>query len=200
MGNSCSDICDSVINLMCRKCPNFKTCQNYEDEANHDQMLECISEMKMGKYPKHFSDCDGNSHNILYCADYKKRDQILFNSATINWDEPTNYHKEFEIKAETIKELADQGFIDLEHDDWCDNVPPLKDFYEMARDNPELTVKGICRRPTDENSKYDSGISFKSIDGKDIPLSRLEDLIYQCRHANDFAFGLENGTIYAWFD
>jgi len=40
----CSDICDMVIEIMCGHCPYYKTCQNVEDEANHDQMRDCILE------------------------------------------------------------------------------------------------------------------------------------------------------------
>ena len=38
----CSDICDCIISIMCTKCPNYKECQNAEDDANHGQMQTCI--------------------------------------------------------------------------------------------------------------------------------------------------------------
>jgi len=62
MGNTCPDICDSIINLMCRKCPNFKKCQHEEDDANHDQMQECIGHLVMSEYPDTFEDMDGVQH------------------------------------------------------------------------------------------------------------------------------------------
>jgi hypothetical protein len=43
MSTDCTDICDLIIEIMCMHCPNYKTCQNVEDEANHDQMLKCLA-------------------------------------------------------------------------------------------------------------------------------------------------------------
>lgn len=45
MSNGCVEICDAVLEMMCTVCPNWKKCQNAEDEANHDQMLECMGEI-----------------------------------------------------------------------------------------------------------------------------------------------------------
>ena len=38
----CTDICDIVISVMCKQCPNYEKCQNIEDEANHEQMKACL--------------------------------------------------------------------------------------------------------------------------------------------------------------
>lgn len=38
----CIDICEIVLSVMCTKCPNYKKCQNVEDEANHEQMETCL--------------------------------------------------------------------------------------------------------------------------------------------------------------
>lgn len=39
----CIDICDTIVEIMCSHCPNYEKCQNVEDEANHEQMLECLA-------------------------------------------------------------------------------------------------------------------------------------------------------------
>ena len=52
MGNSCVDVCDAVLSVMCVPCPHYKKCQNMEDECNHDQMLSCMGSLKMSEYPK----------------------------------------------------------------------------------------------------------------------------------------------------
>jgi hypothetical protein len=50
---SCVDICDRVIGIMCLKCPHYNSdCMPEDDEANHEQMLYCISSLeRKGEYP-----------------------------------------------------------------------------------------------------------------------------------------------------
>ena len=58
----CVDICDLVVSVMCKDCPNYAKCQNAEDEANHDQMEACLvngvltnpSDIKFGSWPAEF--------------------------------------------------------------------------------------------------------------------------------------------------
>lgn len=54
-GSDCVDVCDEVISMMCFQCPHYHTvCMPVEDEANHEQMLMCMGEMKdrlNGKFP-----------------------------------------------------------------------------------------------------------------------------------------------------
>ena len=60
--NDCTEVCDLIIDLMCKPCPNYKKCQNGEDEANHDQMLLCLvhgvlaapDDTELGIYPTEF--------------------------------------------------------------------------------------------------------------------------------------------------
>jgi hypothetical protein len=56
MSSDCTDICDTVYEIMCGGCPHCTACQNAEDEMNHDQMLVCMRSlcMKGDKYPVHF--------------------------------------------------------------------------------------------------------------------------------------------------
>jgi len=56
----CTDICDCVLEVMCHKCPHWETCQDLEDGANHDQMLECMGDLKMHKYPDTFISASDN--------------------------------------------------------------------------------------------------------------------------------------------
>lgn len=204
METTSEDIVAKLIDTMCCSCTNFKVCHKCEGEVkfNHDQMLICMGTLNLklgGNRPKTFSDVDGVLHNILYCPDYLKRDQILFGEK-VDWKERGNHHKEFEIDVEVITKLGMAEFIDLTHDDYTDNMPPPKDFFDMANDNRELTVKGECRPPDSENSKYDSGITFNGLTGKDIPLDRLQDLIYMCRQATELDFDIKTASISACWD
>jgi hypothetical protein len=60
VSNTCTDICDCVLEVMCHKCPHWETCQDLEDVANHDQMLECMGDLKMHKYPDTFISASDN--------------------------------------------------------------------------------------------------------------------------------------------
>lgn len=75
MGNTCPDICDAILVAMCHECPNFKTCQNYEDEANHDQMLECINHLFVVRYPTSFEDVDRIGHTNEDADNLTKEDR-----------------------------------------------------------------------------------------------------------------------------
>ena len=162
-------------------------------------MLICMADLKVSRYPTTFTDVDGVSHDILYCPDYLKRDQILFGKK-VDWTDKKNNQKKFEIGVEVITKLGISDFVDLTFDDYTDNLPPPKDFFNMANENHELVVKGECRPPDSENSKYDSGVTFNGISGNDIPLDRLQDLIYLCRQSTELDFNIRTGSISAWWD
>ena len=54
MVTDCSDVCDTLYSLMCAKCPIESICMPIEDQANNDQMIEClcfITERLKGNYP-----------------------------------------------------------------------------------------------------------------------------------------------------
>lgn len=54
MGFDASSICDILVDVMCRDCPNSSKCQNDDDEYNYDQMAECMGLLTMGEYPDDF--------------------------------------------------------------------------------------------------------------------------------------------------
>jgi len=198
MGNTCPDICDKVIEVMCQSCPNFKTCQNYEDDCNHDQMLVCMIALQMKQYPATFYDCDAVSHKRQY-FDPSVRDPIIFGDEEIDWDDRKNYHKEFEIGFKAIHKLAEAGLIDVSDDEYDGSRPSKKFFLETAENNPNIRVRGFCRSPTDENSKWDSGITFEGIDGT-AEKKEFQTLVYECRWATELDFDFETKTISAYWD
>lgn len=49
MGNSCTDVCDLMIDIVCRDCSSRDTCVDADEDVSgntsfHDQLLECISQ------------------------------------------------------------------------------------------------------------------------------------------------------------
>lgn len=59
MSITCPDFCDHFISLICARCPHYghgQACMPEDDEANHDQMMVCLSfmvdKLRGSKYPK----------------------------------------------------------------------------------------------------------------------------------------------------